>query len=143
MEILTLKVDVNLLKERGYTFQKLFASNHKSYRKKVGDYTIWIWVKDSQVEIEDWYENTSKIVKFFKENYDRCWKESQELPRPSSYMVLQLNRKTNEVREKDMKKYFEQLVAQKWDADEDDWSEVPLSFKGFSEVVKEYDFLTQ
>lgn len=143
MEILKLTADVNLLKERGYTFQKLFASNYKTYRKKIRDYTIWVWVKNSGVEIEDWYENTTAIVKFFKENYDKSIKENSQLPRPRSCMLLQLNRRTNELRERDMKKYFQQLVSQKFDEDEDDWREINLTYDGFLEVVKEYEFLTQ
>lgn len=102
------------LKNRGYTFQKLYAANYITHRKDIPDetgYTVWCWSKGKNIEVEDWYDSTGNILKFFKDNYDE-WKEfNDKLPRPSEYMKLRKHKKTHDIISIDLKEYYSSMVS--------------------------------
>lgn len=52
------------LKDKGYTFMKLYANNYKVYNKKLpGGWDFWVWVGDGgSIEIEDYYSNTKNFI---------------------------------------------------------------------------------
>jgi len=137
------------LKKRGYTFQKLYANNYVTYRKKIQEhgYTVWCWSKGKTIEVDDWHDFTGGIIKFFKDNYD-SWKiENEKLPRPSEYMVLYLNRNDGDILLKDKKEYY---LSMKDDATFDaylkkyeNYSEVVLPLDITFELIEEINFLTK
>lgn len=57
------------LKEKGYKFQKLYASNYKCYHKselKSGT-SFWIWVGNGgYIELNDFYGHTNAIIELMK-----------------------------------------------------------------------------
>ncbi len=123
------------LKARGYTFQKLYAADYKTYRKKFNrDMTIWLWVKGSLIEINDWHEHTGAIIDFYKTN---CRNLDGE------YVIIFVNRKTSEIiiRDKDMAVEAAldyEAYIKRWE----DWRSIFISFKQMSEIIKELEFLT-
>lgn len=50
------------LSRKGFVFQKLYARNFKSYRKRSENYCIWIWVRDREIEVDDWYNCTEGVL---------------------------------------------------------------------------------
>ncbi len=130
-------IEITELKKRGYTFQKLYASNYKSYRKKIGDYKIWLWVIERELEIDDWHQHTDNIIKFFKKHD----KKRAILIGMGKYMQLKVNRKTSEVllKEPDALEYTNyEAYIKKWE----DWTNVVIHIESFREVVKEVNILT-
>jgi len=83
----------------GFVFQKLYASNYKSYRKKIGPYTIWCWVAGKTIEINDWGMYTDNVLSFYKDNKHTT---------PPNWNI-QLNTENGEVRFTDILEYYEQL----------------------------------
>lgn len=133
--VMKFTVEIKELKERGYTFQKLYASDHKSYRKKIGDYTIWLWVMERELEIDCWYQHTDNIVKFFKKHDNK----KTALSGMDKYMQLKVNQKTSEVllKEPDALEYTDAYVK-KWE----NWKNVVIHIESFREVIKEVNILT-
>jgi hypothetical protein len=139
-------VNVKLLIPRGYTFQKLYASNYKTYRKKFRSFTIWLWVKGKTIEINDWYTYTNNVIECYKNNYEQWKLENSKLSSPRSVMVLHANHSTGEVKLKDYSQYYEAFLGDPKKVDEyykkyEDWSEIILSPNSFNEVLEEIDFL--
>lgn len=98
---------VNQLKDRGYTFQKMYANDYKCYWKKISNtFTIWLWVKGKEIEINDWYGMTEPILKFYKDNFDSWLKENSKRPKPLNGMFILYNPKTKDVILKDFKEYY-------------------------------------
>ncbi len=118
------------LKGRGYTFQKLFAADYKSYRIKIDDHTIWLWEKGRLLEINDWHQHTGNIIEFYKNNLDKHTELNSKLPKPSQRMVLRINEETSEVSFKDMEEYFN-LIRNNY-VDEEVYEK---KYEGFREVV--------
>lgn len=134
---------------RGYTFQKLYAADYKTYRKEIGEYNeyvIWLWQKDRQLEINDWYNRTGNVIKCYKDNLEQWKIDNAKLPRPRSCMSLNLNNQTGEVTLRNMKEYYE-MVMSKDDKLQNKWyktyREVVLHIELFDEVIKEVNFLTK
>jgi hypothetical protein len=93
MKSLHWKIPKAQLKSLGYKFQKLYAMNYQTYRKVVrteddpyGGFTIWLWVSERLVEIEDWYGFTNSILEFYKAN--------KHLANSRGYLKIQLNQQT-------------------------------------------------
>lgn len=137
------------LKPRGYTFQKLYASEYITYRKEFGehnDYQILLWKKDSQLEIDDWFGSTENIINCYKDNLEQWKIDNAKLPRPRSCMTLNLNRKTGVATLRDMKEYYGMIMSddakiqEKW---YDTYREVVLHIELFDEVIKEVEYLTK
>lgn len=82
---------------KGFIFQKLYAKNYRTYRKEFkNDNTLWIWQKDRNVEINDFYSHSAwfldKIIKgeyknwavtpnyyTYKIKYDRTYSFNQDI----------------------------------------------------------------
>ena len=47
---------------KGWIFQKLYARNYRTYRKEfIGD-TLWLWQKDRNLEINDFYSHSAWLL---------------------------------------------------------------------------------
>ena len=143
---------VRELKSRGYTFQELYASNYKSYRKEFGshkEFTIWLWVKGKTIEINDWYNYTSNVIDFYKNNFDSWKVENNKLPKPINYMVMHANHNTGEVKLKDFKEYYKMICGSEKKQSNyyekyKGWREIVIAVDSeeWQEVLKEVEFLT-
>ncbi len=125
-------------KPLGYTFQKLYAMEYKTYRKEVNScYTIWCWVKGKAIEINDFYGNTEKVIDYFLNNQDKA-KYSKTFD--YEYMPIYLNHKTGEIIDKssamksigDLDAWFDSKYIT-----DNDWRDVCLPVKKFKEVIEE------
>lgn len=92
MNILTYKIKESKLKGMGYTFQKLYARNYKTYRKIVGDNTLWLWSKGKTIELDDLYHLTGEVINFVKENINNYFYQEKE------YIKISINTSTNEIK---------------------------------------------
>ena len=63
------------LKNHGYKFQKMYASDYLCWHKKVSEFSsnaIWIWKKGSEVEIRDLYEYSGIVAEYIRDlNFDK------------------------------------------------------------------------
>ena len=153
-------VDIKELKPRGYTFQKLYAAEYKTYRKKINNYTIWLWVKGKGIEIDDWYSLTGPIINFIKEHYDEWKIENDKLPKPREVITLHIEQDTGEIKFKDYKEYYTAMVGDGsfWKSENknkgippeleayykkyDRWREYNIHYETFKDVLVEIDYLT-
>jgi hypothetical protein len=129
------------LSERGYTFQKLFARNHKTYRKEIAGFTVWVWVKNKMVEINEWFHYTGNIVKYFTENV-----AAHEAYSRSNYMVVMVNRDTCEISlSREVKAKYNISTDNDWYEHEqyDNYREVVLHIPNFKKVIEEFNYLTK
>ena len=135
------------LKNLGYTFQKLYAANYKTYRKEINGYKLWLWSKNKQIEINDWYGHTEAILNFYKANindpgFDIYSKLKESL---RGYIVVQMNPKNGFVQLRDQETYFKALMSHDWDEwDEkyDGWyNEIVLSRDGMNAIINEIKIL--
>lgn len=136
-------IPLSELKSRGYIFQKLYARNHKTYRKKFkSGWTIWIWVANKGVEINDYYEHTEPIINYWKNNVDRFrdkYKGTTSVTGGERCgMFLELNRTTGEIRERNYLKYLEESCDDSYP-----FTELILTTDSFEEIVNEIDYLTK
>lgn len=135
--MLTYSIPEKEFKKRGYTFQKLYAANYKTYRKTLEGYKIWIWVKDKMIEINDWHEHTSKVIDFYLKYRDYT---PEELTK-SDYLKLQLNHKTGHIQLFDYEEYFKVFETGSWDnwiaKDYDSYSTIVLSKNNFQLIIDE------
>lgn len=141
-------VNVKELKNRGYTFQKLYAAEYKTYRKKINDYTIWLWVKGKEIEIEDWFSLTGPIIDFIKKHYDEWKVENDKLPSPSEVITLHIERDTGEIKFKDYDEYYKAMFGDDVESDiyrkkYDRWREYDIHYETFKDVLTEIDWLTK
>lgn len=136
-----------LLKTRGYTFQKLYARNHKTYRKKIGDFTIWLWETEKSLEVDDWHGNTGNIIEFFKNNKQH-FKKSQMFD--FSSLKIQYNLETAEVQLFDYEEYYKIFQKEnkstdncwdEWEEKYKDWRTLVISDK-FERVIEEIEILS-
>ncbi len=107
-------IDIKKLKGLGYTFQKLYARNYKTYRKDIGKggRTIWLWVLERRIEIDDWFSDTGAILEFYKKNrnhpeFDRLNKAGEKW----NYYKIRLCNSTGEIIEYDNKEYYQELSS--------------------------------
>jgi hypothetical protein len=63
-------VPVATLRQQGYTYQKLFASNYICYHKPYapGDKTIWCWKAGHELEVDELGVYTGAALKFILAN---------------------------------------------------------------------------
>ncbi len=139
---------VKELKPRGYTFQKLYASDYITYRKEFGEYTsytIWLWKKGRELEINSWYGYTENIVNFYRDNLEAYKEKNKTMTKPLDYMVLELHRDTGEVRLRNTDRYIDVKFGNDEDAKQEysRWREVFLDFDLFDQVIKEVKYLTK
>jgi hypothetical protein len=135
---------------RGYEFQKLFASNYRCYHKEVADgYKFWLWVRDKEIEINDWYSSTFHILDFFKAN-----RTTQDQVHKDECLKVQLNPNTGHVQLFDYEEEYRTFDRYKEDKNGDyawklwnekyyGWHNNIYLFKEHMErVIEEVDFLT-
>jgi len=156
MKGLKFTIEVSKLKEMGYTFQKLYAANYKTYRKKIGDHTIWLWEKGRTLEINDWHQHTGNIIEFYKNNLEKHIFDNKDLPKPSPYMKLRVKEDTSEVIFKDMDEYYQSLsdftkekdkekqkkLIEDYETKYDDYRNVVLYIPSFQAILDEVKVLT-
>jgi len=144
MSFLTFTTPLADLQPRGYTFQKLYAGDHKVYRKNIGEMSLWCWVSERRLEIEDWYGNTGSIIEAFKKFRDTA-RESKTFP-GMAWVTLHLNRKTGEVKLFDKAEYYGSMteeLAEAYQKKYEGWREVVLEVHSFDKVVEEVNALTK
>lgn len=136
------------LKSMGYTFQKLYAANYITYRKKIGDYAIWLWSKGKTVEIDDWHQHTINILNFYKENLQSYTESESKMPKPSEYMVLKIKEDDSTVILKDKREYYD--IIGKSDAEQnayfkkyENYREVVIYMPNFQAILDEIEILTK
>lgn len=151
MNILQYKVSEILLKPNGYTFQKLYAANYRTYRKQIDAYTIWLWSKGKSIEINDWHGFTGIILDFYKANrnhpeFDKfdMWGEKRD------YIKVQCSRDERQIVQlfdnDEYRKVFRHEdinhAWDEWNAKYGNWSnEIILRRNVLDKVLKEIEWL--
>lgn len=128
-------------KTLGYTFQKLYAMEYKTYRKEVNKcYTIWCWVKGKKIEINDFFGYTENVIDYFLNNQD---KKKYSKIFEYYYMSLFLNCKTGEIIDKSSAMNsvithgnIDSWFKSKYQTD-NNWREIYLPLKEFKETIEE------
>ncbi len=158
MKFLQFTIATGKLQEMGYTFQKLYARDYKTYRKKINDWTIWLWVQERRLEIDDWFHYTGPIIDFYKKNLEA----NQELPymkevkrrRPESiaheYMKLFVHEETCEVIFYDMDGYMEAMsqkdfmkASEAFEKKYEGYRKIVIHIPTFNNVLAEIETLTK
>lgn len=156
MKELIFNINVSKLKGMGYTFQKLYAADYKTYRKKIGDYTIWLWVKGRLIEVDDWHQHTNSIIEFYKNNLEKHISDNKDLPKPSDFMRLRIHEETSEVIFKDMQEYYQHLMdfgkktsekdkiktIEDYETKYENYRNVVIYIPKFQTIINEIDLLT-
>lgn len=95
--------------------------------------TIWLWVMDSLLEIDDWHQHTGAIVEFYKTNRLKLSGEHTRIfvKNDTSEIVIQ----NIEMKMQEFKDY--DGYAKRWE----DWRSIFLSFKQMDELLTEIEFL--
>jgi len=96
---LKIKVDKGYFEKNGYIFQKLYASDYPVYHKKIESWTLWCWLDNGEIEINDWYDNTLLITDFYIENRDKM--KQSKMFKDYQYIDFLLFLKTKEIVLKD------------------------------------------
>lgn len=157
MDYLQYKTKEVDLKNMGYTYQELYARNYKTYRKKINDYTLWLWAKGKRLEVDDWFHHTGKIIEFFKNNLGA----NSNLPKMKNakkrnpetavveYMTLHVHKKENTVQFYDDDGYMTALLSKSFEVDfpkfeekYKDYRKIVIHIPTFMDVLKEVDILT-
>jgi hypothetical protein len=148
MKELHYTINEGKLKSMGYTFQKLYAANYKSYRKEIGHTKVWLWSKGKTIEINDWHQHTANIIEFYKENLEAHKERESLMPKPSDYMVLRVKEDDSSVIFKDKIEYYN--VIGKSDAEQDayfnkyeNYREVVIYMPNFQDILDEIEILTK
>lgn len=138
MEQLKFNIDTKKLKGMGYTFQKLYARNYKTYSKKVGCYKVWIWVKDKSIEVTQFQYNDKNIIAFYEANANSpLFNEiSVVFKEPKNYIVVLSNGETGEVKLKDYSKKALELLQE-----DHLWSEIILHKEDMDMLLQEIKML--
>lgn len=152
-------INIKELIPRGYQFQKLYANNYKTYHKKINSrMRIWIFVKGCEIEVNDWFDNTENLIKFYIENKENpIFNEFSPISKgPKNYAKVQMNPNTGFVQFFDDKLYFgvfdkarnlpENRMSEAWA----DWNqmyknwynEIILSHDSMKELIEEINYLT-
>jgi hypothetical protein len=142
------------LKGMGYIFQKLYARDYKTYRKKVGHYTIWLWVKEHRLEVNDWFDSTIDVINFFKENQNDPIFEKESFLGGKRSMKILLNRDTKHIIkfESIHQEYIDafnsfqtpdETIWEEYNKKYEDYSEIFLGKDTMEELIKEIDILVQ
>lgn len=125
-----------LLKERGYTFQKLYASNYKCYHKKINkNYTLWLWVAKKTIEVNGWHQHTKSIIDFYLNNI-----------LDKNYIKIQINHDTGDIQFYDYAEYSKVIESGCWNTwieKYESYHEVLLVKDSMNELIKEIEYLTK
>jgi len=112
---LKINVDNSYFENNDYIFQKLYAAQYPVYHKKLTEYTLWCWVDNGDIEINDWYNNSLLITEFYIKNRDKM--KQSKMFKDYKYLDCMLFLKTNEIVLKDdiIKKFKNRLEFYKSD----------------------------
>jgi len=152
-KILKYQVSEDVFKERGYTFQKLYAAEYPVYHKKVGDYHIWCWVNEKEIVVKDWHGFlTPTIIKYYFDNKDDENKVRHSAKLDWDYMKCYLDRDTGEiVNENDVMKDIAKNYKEKERLDAffnteyktKPWNELVIGLDGWKDyLIPELNILT-
>jgi len=150
MEELHYKVSVQELRERGYTFQKLFARNYKCYWKDLeATHSIWCWVAGKTIEIKDLYCRSKLVLDYFLRHKDNesMWFKGAMFP-DYKYLHTRFNRKTGEIitREEIIEKVKPKTYEEMFNAVHKpvkDWEELVFHYDIWLGIADEVKFLTK
>lgn len=150
MDILRYTIKEKSLKDLGYTFQKLYARNYKTYRKEFkNNRTIWLWVKDKRLEVDDWFDHTGNILQFYKDHINSPeFNRINPTGKASEYAKIRLNTKTGEIIHFNYEEYYEVLMSNldifdDYDKKYEDFREIVFYKPFMPTLLAEIDFLTK
>lgn len=146
-----LKYSIPESKLKGMGYTKTLRS---TYRKKVGHYTIWLWVKEHRLEVNDWFDSTIDVINFFKENQNDPIFEQESFGGCKRSMKILLNRNTKHIIKFDLirQEYIDALnsfqtpdetIWEEYNKKYEDYSEIFLGKETMEELIKEIDILVQ
>jgi len=151
-------IDPKQLIPRGYTFQKLYARNYKCYHRKLASgHRLWLWMKGRNIEINDWYDQSENLIKFFIQNQDcPLFDEIGWQGNPKNYIKVQMNPEDGFVQLYDDKEYFQVFEKSRnlpksrkgeawsvWTEKYGDWhNEIIMHRDSMTELINEVNYLT-
>lgn len=147
-EDLNFTVDVDVFKERGYTYQELYANDYPVYHKDImKGKKLWCWLDRKTIEFDDFHSLTKNVIEYYIENCDDKSKVKHSDMFNYDYIPIYLNIKTGEIKHKydvvrNIKgvKDLEEFMNSEYEVG-DDWQKITLT-DSYIDVINEINILT-